>query len=129
MTGDYVSMPGEYLSSGARLGYGTRRRAAGCCAHPTPLDRDYWRPLTRELGDSRIIPDLRGHGARSWAWTADWRIYPCPRRAGADDGQLAADILALLDHLKISKAVFGGCSIGGYVMLELWRRAPQRMRG
>jgi pimeloyl-ACP methyl ester carboxylesterase len=43
--------------------------------------------------------------------------------------QLAADILALLDHLKISKAVFGGCSIGGYVMLELWRRAPLRMRG
>jgi pimeloyl-ACP methyl ester carboxylesterase len=43
--------------------------------------------------------------------------------------QLAADILALLDHLQIPKAVFGGCSIGGYVLLELWRRAPQRTRG
>jgi 3-oxoadipate enol-lactonase len=43
--------------------------------------------------------------------------------------QLTQDILALLDHLKISKAVFCGCSIGGYVLLELWRRAPQRMRG
>ena len=27
------------------------------------------------------------------------------------------------------EAVFAGCSIGGYVMLELWRRAPLRMRG
>ena len=43
--------------------------------------------------------------------------------------QLATDILALLDHLGVAKAVFSGCSIGGYVLLELWRRAPQRMRG
>jgi len=43
--------------------------------------------------------------------------------------QLAVDIVALLDHLQISEAVFGGCSIGGYALLELWRRAPQRMRG
>ena len=43
--------------------------------------------------------------------------------------QLASDILALLDHLGLARAVFGGCSIGGYVLLELWRRAPQRMRG
>jgi 3-oxoadipate enol-lactonase len=25
--------------------------------------------------------------------------------------------------------VFAGCSIGGYVLLELWRHAPRRMRG
>jgi pimeloyl-ACP methyl ester carboxylesterase len=43
--------------------------------------------------------------------------------------QLAADILALLDHLELKEAVFAGCSIGGYVLLELWRQAPQRMRG
>ena len=44
-------------------------------------------------------------------------------------GQLAADVLALLDHLQVQEAVFAGCSIGGYVLLELWRRAPRRMRG
>ena len=44
-------------------------------------------------------------------------------------GQLATDVLALMDHLALSEAVFAGCSIGGYVMLELWRRAPLRMRG
>jgi pimeloyl-ACP methyl ester carboxylesterase len=44
-------------------------------------------------------------------------------------GQLAADVLALMDQMALSDAVFAGCSIGGYVMLELWRRAPTRMRG
>ena len=44
-------------------------------------------------------------------------------------GQLAADVLALMDHLALPEAVFAGCSIGGYVMLELWRRAALRMRG
>jgi pimeloyl-ACP methyl ester carboxylesterase len=43
--------------------------------------------------------------------------------------QLAADVLALLDELAISEAVFVGCSIGGYVLLELWRQAGERMRG
>ena len=43
--------------------------------------------------------------------------------------QLAADVLALLDHLEVPAAVFAGCSIGGYVLLELWRQAPERVRG
>jgi pimeloyl-ACP methyl ester carboxylesterase len=43
--------------------------------------------------------------------------------------QLATDILALLDHLELPEAVFAGCSIGGYLLLDLWRRAPQRMTG
>jgi pimeloyl-ACP methyl ester carboxylesterase len=43
--------------------------------------------------------------------------------------QLAKDVLALVDHLDVKEAVFAGCSIGGYVLLELWRRAPERMRG
>jgi pimeloyl-ACP methyl ester carboxylesterase len=43
--------------------------------------------------------------------------------------QLASDTIALLDHLQLHSAVFIGCSVGGYVMLELWRKAPERMRG
>jgi len=42
--------------------------------------------------------------------------------------QLAADVLAILDHLGVNSAVFAGCSIGGYVLLELWRQAPERVR-
>jgi pimeloyl-ACP methyl ester carboxylesterase len=43
--------------------------------------------------------------------------------------QLAVDVLSLIDHLEVEEAVFAGCSIGGYVLLELWRKAPERMRG
>src|SRR5271166_6039296 len=31
-----------------------------------------------------------------------------------------------MDRLEIEKAIFCGCSIGGYVLYELWRRAPER---
>jgi pimeloyl-ACP methyl ester carboxylesterase len=85
----------------------------------------------RELARIRaIVPDLRGHGRSELG--SGLPIGGFTRVPGAPVltmAQLAADILELLDHLGISKAVFGGCSIGGYVMLELWRRAPQRMRG
>jgi pimeloyl-ACP methyl ester carboxylesterase len=43
--------------------------------------------------------------------------------------RLADDVLALLDSLGVQQAVFAGCSIGGYVLLELWRKAPERVRG
>jgi len=44
-------------------------------------------------------------------------------------GQLAKDVLTLLDHLQIPEAVLVGSSIGGYVALEIWRQAPERVRG
>jgi 3-oxoadipate enol-lactonase len=77
-----------------------------------------------------IVPDFRGHGASELG--ADLPVggfVRVPDAAVLSMGQLAADVLALMDHLALSEAVFAGCSIGGYVMLELWRRAPLRMRG
>lgn len=99
--------------------------------HPTPLDRDYWRPLIAQLpGIRAIVPDLRGHGLSelgSQLPVGGFSLVPdAPVLSMA---QLAADVLALLDHLSIPAALFAGCSIGGYVLLELWRQAPQRMRG
>jgi 3-oxoadipate enol-lactonase len=125
-------MNGDYLSGGARLSYSDGGDGLPIVLlHPTPLDREYWRPLTRELAGIRaIVPDLRGHGRSELG--SGLQAGGFTRVPGAPVltmAQLAADIVALLDHLKISKAVFGGCSIGGYALLELWRRAPQRMRG
>lgn len=123
---------GDYVSGGARLSY----RDAGeglpvVLLHPTPLDREYWRPLARELAGIRaVVPDLRGHGRSELGSKLPAGAFTrLPAAPVLTMSQLALDILALLDHLKISKAVFGGCSIGGYVLLELWRRAPLRMRG
>lgn len=125
-------MSGEYVSGGARLSYGDAGEGLPVILlHPTPLDREYWRPLTRELAGIRaIVPDLRGHGCSELgSGLPAGGFTRVPGARVLTMAQLATDILGLLDHLKISEAVFGGCSIGGYVMLELWRRAPQRMRG
>jgi pimeloyl-ACP methyl ester carboxylesterase len=125
-----------YLSSGARLGYSDS--GAGLPVvflHPTPLDRDYWRPLVARLSGLRaVIPDLRGHGVSELgSGLGSGRpiglFARVPDAPALTMAQLGNDILALLDHLGLQSAVFVGCSIGGYAMLELWRRAPQRMKG
>jgi pimeloyl-ACP methyl ester carboxylesterase len=98
--------------------------------HPTPLDHFYWRPMIADLGGVRaIVPDLRGHGGSELG-----RNLPVGGFGRVPDApvltieQLAADILALLDHLELPEAIFAGCSIGGYTLLELWRKAPERMK-
>jgi pimeloyl-ACP methyl ester carboxylesterase len=99
--------------------------------HPTPLDGDYWRPLVAELDGIRaIIPDLRGHGASELGSNLPIGGFSrVPDAPVLTMQQLAADVMALLGHLQVQNAVFVGCSIGGYVMLELWRQAPKRMYG
>jgi pimeloyl-ACP methyl ester carboxylesterase len=99
--------------------------------HPTPLDREFWRPLAKELAGIRaILPDLRGHGLSALgAGLPTGEFTPVADAPVLSMAQLAADVVALLDRLKLPKAVFAGCSIGGYVLLEIWRRAPQRVMG
>jgi 3-oxoadipate enol-lactonase len=125
-------MNGWYESDGARLGY--RDTGSGLPVvflHPTPLDRDYWRPMIEDLAGVRaIVPDFRGHGVSELGANLPVGGFArVPRAPVLTMAQLAADILALLDHLELHEAFFAGCSIGGYVLLELWRRAPARMQG
>jgi pimeloyl-ACP methyl ester carboxylesterase len=122
----------SFISGGAVLRYSMAGAGVPVVfLHPTPLDHDYWRPLVVEVAGVRaIVPDLRGHGASEmgsvlskggFARVADAPVLTMDL--------LAADVLELLDLKGIRQAVFVGCSIGGYVMLELWRRQPARMRG
>jgi pimeloyl-ACP methyl ester carboxylesterase len=124
-------MNGFYESKGARLGF--RDTGAGVPViflHPTPLDREYWRPLIDNLAGVRaIVPDLRGHGNSELGELAAGGFSLVPDAPVLTMAQLAGDILALLDNLDLPEAIFVGCSIGGYVLLELWRKAPQRMNG
>jgi 3-oxoadipate enol-lactonase len=120
----------RYVSDEARLSYQDSGTGLPIVfLHPTPLDRDYWRPLTENLAGIRaIVPDLRGHGSSELGDGLPVGAFTLvPDAPVLTMAQLAADILALLDRLKIPEAVFVGCSIGGYVQLELWRRAPERM--
>jgi pimeloyl-ACP methyl ester carboxylesterase len=120
-----------YHSDGAALAYhDTGAGLPVVFLHPTPLDGEYWCPLVEELSGVRaIVPDLRGHGASVLGTLPAGGFALVPDAPVLTMAQLAADILALLDHIEIPAAVFAGCSIGGYVLLEIWRQAPERVRG
>jgi|SRR5579863_3127928 len=125
-------MTGWYQSNSTNLSF--RDTGSGLPVvflHPTPLDRDYWRPLIGNLGGIRaIVPDLRGHGASELGQDLPTGGFDrVPDAPVLTIAQLAGDALALLDRLHLQDAVFVGCSIGGYILLELWRRAPERMNG
>ena len=125
-------MNGVSLSDGSGLGFTDAGTGPPVVfLHPTPLDRDYWRPLTKELAGIRaVVPDLRGHGVSTLGSELSVGAFDLvPDAPVLTMDQLATDVLALLDQLSLRRAVFAGCSIGGYVLLELWRRAPERMTG
>ncbi len=85
--------------------------------HPTPVDHCFWLPASSSFEDRYrvLIPDLPGHGQSALDGEASMR-------------SMASAVLALLDRQGIERAAFCGCSIGGYLLYELWRQAPQRMR-
>jgi len=108
----------EYVSGGVRLYYGLMGEGpAVVLLHPTPCDHQFWLGAAEALaGKYRVIlPDLRGHG-RSEAGKGPITME-----------QLEADVVRLLDELKIQKALFAGCSIGGYTLYEIWRKDPARV--
>ncbi len=123
----------SYLSDNDRLSYSDRGGSGlpVVFLHPTPLNGDYWQPMIARLEDVRaIIPDLRGHGRSELGQKLPAGAFArVPDAPVLTMSQLASDILTLLDQLQIREAVFAGCSIGGYALFELWRRAPERMRG
>jgi 3-oxoadipate enol-lactonase len=121
-----------YHSGSERLGFSDSGSGlAVIFLHPTPFDHDYWRLLTRQLpGVRAVVPDLRGHGSSELGTNLPAGLFgQVPDAPALTMTQLAGDVLALLDHLRLASAVFAGCSIGGYVLLEIWRTAPERVRG
>ena len=107
-----------YTSEGLRL-FATTEGAGPdvVLLHPTPLSHEFWRPLVLELkGRYRMtVPDLRGHGQSE------------PGQGAISMDRLGGDVERLLDAARIPRATFAGCSIGSYVLYELWRRIPSRI--
>ncbi len=86
--------------------------------HGFPFSKEMWTPqidaLKREY--YLITYDVRGHG-----------------KSEVGDGQYSVeyfvdDLVALLDHLKISAVVVVGLSMGGYIALRAVERHPERIR-
>lgn len=86
--------------------------------HGYPLDHTIWNPVVPILEQDfdLILPDLRGFGQSD------------PARVRYQLTEMAADIAALLDFLKIEKSAIAGHSMGGYVVLAFARAYPQRVR-
>lgn len=87
--------------------------------HGFPLSSEMWQPQRAALQYRfRVItPDLRGMGR------SDVPMGGYSMAAYADD------IIALMDELGIAQTIMGGMSMGGYVVFELLRRAPDRITG
>jgi pimeloyl-ACP methyl ester carboxylesterase len=88
--------------------------------HAFPNDGALWRPQLEAFGASHrlVAPDLRGFG-RS----------PDTDGAAVAMDAYADDVVAVMDALRIGRAVVGGISLGGYVALSLVLRHPDRVRG
>ncbi|MGD0591022.1 MAG: alpha/beta fold hydrolase [Bacteroidota bacterium] len=87
--------------------------------HGFPFSRKMWEPQMLELPNDilAIAYDVRGHGF-----------------SDVGDGQFTIelfvdDLIVLLDHLGIEKAVLCGLSMGGYIALRAIERHPNRIKG
>lgn len=86
--------------------------------HGFPLCRRMWRPQLKALAQAGcrvIVPDLPGFGESP------------PLGGTVSMNRYADAVIALLDRLEIEQAVVGGMSMGGYVLLNLAERYPQRL--
>lgn len=52
-----------------------------------------------------------------------------PHYLGLGLGEAAEKVLREMDEAGLEEAVFVGLSMGGYLIFELWRRAPERFLG
>jgi pimeloyl-ACP methyl ester carboxylesterase len=87
--------------------------------HGFPFNRTMWRDQFDFLKDRyRVItPDLRGMGETTQG------------DLPSTMDEMARDLVALLDKLKLQRVILGGLSMGGYVALNFYRKFDLRVRG
>jgi 3-oxoadipate enol-lactonase len=95
-------------------------------AHATPLVLLHGFPLDSRMWASQL-PDLASH-ARVIA--PDFRGFGQSTPTGPFTlDQLADDVHALADHLRLKNFVLAGLSMGGYIALAYVKRYPDTLRG
>ena len=78
-----------------------------------------WYPQIKAFSESYnvITPDLRGYGKSSLPKSGDTKFE-----------DYATDILLLMDHLKVKSFHLAGLSMGGQIIMEIFRQAPERIK-
>jgi pimeloyl-ACP methyl ester carboxylesterase len=112
-------MPNVKLPTGVDLYYETHGQGEPLIFVPsTAYSGDVWKPSQMPLAESLelIFHDPRGCG-RSVATQSVYTIE-----------QMALDIVALMDHLKISSSHLIGHSMGGRIALSLAQNFPGRVK-
>src|SRR3989449_6688770 len=83
--------------------------------HGFPFSRQMWRPQAPLARTVRLIPpDLRGFGESEGT--------------PSSLDELADDLQALVEHLGLTSAVFGGFSMGGYMLFRYLARHADRAK-
>ncbi len=85
--------------------------------HGFPLSKEMWQSqadLLAANGFRVILPDLPGFGENN------------PPSIFYSIEEIAVQIAELLESLKIERAIIGGLSMGGYVLLNLFRLFPKK---
>jgi pimeloyl-ACP methyl ester carboxylesterase len=88
--------------------------------HGFPFSSAMWGPQVVHFSRHYrvIVPDLRGFGKTSLD----------PEKQTSTMELMADDVAALLDHLKLSRVVLVGFSMGGYISFPFYRKYPQKVR-
>ena len=101
----------HYLDSGGN-------GSAILLSHGFGMGHEMWEHQVGPLTDAgwRVVT----YDERSWGQTNYTEPF--------DYWDLAADVLGLMDHLDIDRAVLGGMSQGGFITLRAALKAPERVR-
>jgi pimeloyl-ACP methyl ester carboxylesterase len=86
--------------------------------HAFPANHEMWLPVANALSTKYRVTliDLRGHGLSS---------------AGEGPATMqkhVADVRCVCKDAGVNRAVFGGVSIGGYILFEFWRTFRDQVR-
>lgn len=84
-------------------------------ANSLGTDLRMWAEVAADLPCRAIRFDKRGHGLSASPKTG-WTVQ-----------DLAADVLALMDHLTLPSAILAGCSVGGMIAQATAIAAPSRV--
>jgi pimeloyl-ACP methyl ester carboxylesterase len=85
--------------------------------HGHPLNRSMWSEQVEVMQqDYRVVcPDLPGYGETPLVSDVSTM------------NEMAQDVAALLDYLKLETVILGGLSMGGYAALEFYNLFPKRI--